>query len=165
MATHSNDGGGTTDPRLVKIPARDFSANSLRPIYASPESYPRYVGSYRGAKEYLRENCEAGKSDCDNFIPIGYIPQVNHTLSYFEETYGALNEKQVGIAESTCSGVFAALAIGSGGKALLSIDQLSQIAMERAYSSKEAAQIMGELAEKYGFYGEVWLMISIIFKQ
>lgn len=109
----------------------------MRPIYASPENYPRYVGSTRGAPEYYSFNCEAGKSNCDDFSPIGYIPQVNHTFSYFEETYGAMNEMQVGIAESTCSGVFAARSIDNGGKALLSIDQLSQIAMERARSAKE----------------------------
>jgi hypothetical protein len=42
----------------------------------------------------------------------------------------------------------------TGGKALLSVDQLSQIAMERASTSREAVTIMGSLAEKYGFYGE-----------
>lgn len=28
MSTHSNDGGGTTDPRLVKIPSRDYDIAS-----------------------------------------------------------------------------------------------------------------------------------------
>lgn len=28
MSTHSNDGGGTTDPRLVKIPSRDYDLSS-----------------------------------------------------------------------------------------------------------------------------------------
>lgn len=80
--------------------------------------------------------------------------QVNHTFSYFEATYGIMNEFQVGIAESTCSGMYVSRSVGLGGKALLSIDQLSQIAMERAKTSREAVQIMGELSEKYGFYGE-----------
>ena len=127
----------------------------MRPIYASPESYPRYVGTERGAVEYYSENCQAGMANlCANFEPIGYIPQVNHTFAYFEETYGALNEHQVGISESTCSGVYSALPIGAGGKALFSIDQLSQIALERSRTAKEAVLIIGELAEKYGFYGE-----------
>lgn len=47
LATHSNDGGGTTDPRLVKITAADYPAGSARPIWVSPENYPRYIGSAR----------------------------------------------------------------------------------------------------------------------
>ena len=39
------------------------------------------------------------------------------------------------------------------GTALLSIDQLTQIAMERSSSAKQAISIMGSLAEEYGFYG------------
>lgn len=68
-------------------------------------------------------------------------------------TYGVINEKQVAIGESTCSGVFVGNAVNDNGKALLSVDQLSYIAMERASSSREAVQIMGDLAVKYGFYG------------
>ena len=79
---------------------------------------------------------------------------MNHTFSYFEATYGVMNEYQVAISESTCSGVFATRSVETGGKALLSIDQLSQIAMERAKTSREAVEIMGKLAEEYGFYGE-----------
>ena len=32
------------------------------------------------------------------------IPQVPHTYAYHTEGYAAMNEKQVGLAESTCSG-------------------------------------------------------------
>lgn len=154
FSTHSNDGGGTTDPRLVKIPARDYAAGAKRPIYASPENYPRYVGVERQAEAYFPENCQAGSAKCASFEPIGYIPQVNHTFAYFEATYGTMNEKQVALSESTCSGVYVASAINAGGAALLSIDQLSQIAMERASTAREAITIMGELSEEYGFYGE-----------
>jgi dipeptidase len=154
MATHSNDGGGTTDPRFVRVPARDYPDGEPRPIYYSPENYPRFVGKDRNVPVYYPENCQGGNSKCQTFQPIGYIPQVNHTFAYFEATYGIMNEHQVGIAESTCSGVFAALAKDHGGKALLSIDQLSQIAMERATTSRDAVLLIGELAERYGFYGE-----------
>eukprot|EP01038_Epipyxis_sp_PR26KG_P004851 gene4851-6799_t len=154
MATHSNDAGGLMDPRLVKIPANDYPSGTLRPIYASPENYPRYVGKERNAAIYLPENCQAGNAACVEFKPIGYIPQVNHTYSYFEATYAIMNEMQVSMGESTCSSVFVAKSVNAGGKALLSIDQLTQIALERSKTAKEAVQIMGSLGEQYGFYGE-----------
>ena len=154
MCTHTADGGGTLDARLVYVPAQDFPEGSKRPIWASPENYPRYVGKERGVEAYYPENCEAGLSHCQSFAEMGYIPQVNHTYAYFETTYGIMNEHQVGIGESTCSSIFVAKSIAAGGKALLSVDQLSQIALERATSSREAVQLMGSLAEKYGFYGQ-----------
>lgn len=153
MATHSNDGEGITDPRLVYVPAQDYPEGSMRPIFASPENYPRYVGIEKHAPEYFPSNCQAGEEACKVFEPIGFIPQVNHTYAYKEATYGVMNEKQVAIGESTCSGVFAALGKHQGGHALLSVDQLSYIAMERASSAREAVQIMGDLAVTYGFYG------------
>eukprot|EP00565_Helicotheca_tamesis_P002606 CAMPEP_0185726802 /NCGR_PEP_ID=MMETSP1171-20130828/2673_1 /TAXON_ID=374046 /ORGANISM="Helicotheca tamensis, Strain CCMP826" /LENGTH=615 /DNA_ID=CAMNT_0028395223 /DNA_START=115 /DNA_END=1962 /DNA_ORIENTATION=- len=148
LVSHSNDGEFTTDPRLVKVPAADYAPNSQRPIYFSPEEYPRYVGTERNVPEYFPK--EGQKS----FEPIGYIPQVSHTYAYLEQTYGAINEKQVAIGESTCSGVFGAVPLGHpDGTALLSIDELSKIAMERASTARSAVEIMGALAEEYGFYG------------
>jgi dipeptidase len=150
LVSHSNDGEFETDPRLVKIPAQDWPEGSQRPIFFSPESYPRYVGTARGPiPEYqpLNENQ-------NEFVPIGFIDQVPHTFAYLEETYGAINEHQVGIGESTCSGVFGAIPLGApNGTALLSVDALTQIAMERATTARQAVLLMGRLAEQYGFYG------------
>ena len=58
------------------------------------------------------------------------------------------------MGESTCSGVFAGRSVEVGGFALLSVDELSRIALERATTAKQAVQIMGDLAVEYGFYGE-----------
>jgi dipeptidase len=160
MAAHSADGGGNTDPRLVRIPGNvyDLSKSPTRAVFASPESYPRYVGVDPRAPagdipEYLPENCKGNKETCSAWEPIGFIPQVERTFAYYEAVYGVMNEHQVGIAESTCSAVFSAQSVDVGGKSLLSINALSQIAMERARTAKQAVSIMGELAEKYGFYG------------
>ena len=62
---------------------------------------------------------------------------------------------QVGIGESTCSGVFGARPIHQhpNGTALFSIDELSRIAMERASTARQAVELMGELAVSHGFYG------------
>lgn len=151
MCSHSNDGEFDTDPRLVKIPAADYPPGTSRPVYYSPESYPRYVGHERKIAEYFPKEGESH----EEFKPIGFIPQVRHTYAYLEQTYGAVNEMQVGIGESTCSGVFGARPIHQhpNGTALFSIDELSKIAMERAATAKHAVQLMGDLAVAHGFYG------------
>ena len=150
LVSHSNDGEFDTDPRLVKVPAADHAAGSQRPVFFSPESYPRYVGYDRQVPEYFPG--QGSGNGTDAFVPLGSIPQVSHTFAYLEDTYGAVNEKQVGIGESTCSGVFGATPLGApNGTALLSVDQLTQIAMERASSAREAVEIMGSLAEEFGF--------------
>jgi dipeptidase len=78
----------------------------------------------------------------------GSIPDVLHTFAYFTKPggYASLNEHQVGLAESTCVGVFAAKA-----SAMLTVVDLSALAMERARTSREAVQIMGALAELHGY--------------
>lgn len=84
MCSHSNDGEGATDPRLVHMPAHDHAAGSMRPIFYSPERYPRYVGDARGAvPAYLPTEHQSP------MVKIGEIPEVAHTYGYFEETYGA----------------------------------------------------------------------------
>jgi len=148
MVSHSNDGEFDTDPRLVRVPAGEYSPGSKRDVFFSPESYPRYIGYTRGVPEYYPSDDE------ESFKPIGSIEQVSRTFAYLEDTYGAVNEKQVGIGESTCSAVFGAVPLGApNGTALFSVDELSHIAMERASSAREAIEIMGSLAVKYGFYG------------
>ncbi len=39
---------------------------------------------------------------------------------------------------------------------IISTGELSQIALERAKTAREAIKIMGSLAEKYGFYSADW---------
>ena len=147
FATHSDDGGGSLDGRLVRIPGRSYPEGTQRPVYYSPEVYPRFVGPDR-ADEYLPLPGQT------SMTPIGWIPQVNQTYSYFEATYGVINEKKVGVGESTCSSVYATGSISQGGAALMSVDTLVQLAMERSSSSRAAVQLMGDFAVQYGFYGE-----------
>lgn len=55
------------------------------------------MGYDRGPVEYFPVNNQS------LFEPLGHIPQVPQTYSYFEETYGAVNEHGLGIGETTCS--------------------------------------------------------------
>jgi len=146
LLTHSDDGENNGDARLCEIPAASHLPGKRRPIYFAFEDYPRYVGRNRGP-------CYMPTGDQKPYVPIGHIPQVSQTYAYYEATYGLVNEHGVGIGESTCSGVFGTKARGYGGNALLSIDSLSRIALERTKSARDAVKLMGQLSEKYGFYG------------
>ena len=80
---------------------------------------------------------------------LGYIPQVKHTYGLIESAYGIMNENQVSIGESTCTAKIFAAPLGiDGGKALLEVSELTQIALERSKTAREAVLIMGELAVK-----------------
>lgn len=125
----------------------------MRPIYKLNNEYPRMVApdrhpAYRTAGwPYSGEETK----------PLGYIPQVSHTYGYFEESYGIMNEHQVAIGESTTAATVISWPVGGAPKgpgALLHIDELSRIALERSTTAREAVLLMGALAEKYGFWGE-----------
>lgn len=146
MLTQSDDGENNADARLCFVPAKDFPAGSLHAIYYDTEDFPRYVG-------YDRGDCYFPQQGEKPQTPIGYIPEEEHTYAYFDSTYGLVNEHGVGIGESTCSGVFGTKAQGFGGQALLSIDALTRLALQRTKTSREAVKLMGRLAEKHGFYG------------
>ena len=72
-----------------------------------------------------------------------------------------MNEHQVAIGESTCAAKLWAAPVGYSsslvnGTALLEANELSQIALERSTTAREAIQIMGDLATTYGYYSATW---------
>ena len=78
------------------------------------------------------------------------ISQVPHTYAYHTEGYAAMNEHQVGLAESTCSGR-SFPPTGELRSGFFDIVQLGQLALERANSSRMAVQVMGQLSEVWGY--------------
>ncbi|KAF0719434.1 Aste57867_1030 [Aphanomyces stellatus] len=154
MTTQTND-CGDCDFRLVKVPAKTHAPGATRPIIQVGQPYPRYVGDDKGSA-YTRANLDRGLFNWTNTPIIGSIPQVNHTFGYVEGVYGIMNEHQLGIGESTCTGRFWAKPVSAGGKALLDITELSRIALERTTTARAAAALMGALAEQYGYYGADW---------
>ena len=150
FVSHSDDGEGDPDARLSFIPAADHAPGAFRDVWPDLEDNPRFVGTARG-ETYLPGR--GVPSDAKWTEPIGKIPQVNHTYAYTEGNYGIMNEKQLSIGESTCSGKFVANAKGSGGTALFCVNELSRIAMERCVTARCAIRTMGDLATEHGFYG------------
>eukprot|EP00164_Ancoracysta_twista_P003856 GFYU01005174.1.p1 GENE.GFYU01005174.1~~GFYU01005174.1.p1 ORF type:complete len:713 (+),score=262.27 GFYU01005174.1:25-2163(+) len=153
MTTHTND-CFQCDTRIVNIPAMDHPEGAKRAVYfAEGTEFPRYVGPsdptdprYRGPN-YVLEGYPLTES-------IGEIPQVAHTYSYFDGSYGIMNEKQVGIGESTCACKIAKKSINEGGDALFDIIELSKVALERAATAREAVNVITELADQYGYYSQ-----------
>jgi len=159
LTTHTAD-CAECDWRVNKVPAKDWPAGSMRPVHLISGSYPRQVREDRG-ETWSKANLEdmpqrKNWEDLENKLIIGYIPQVSHTYALIEGLYGIMNEHQVAIGESTCSAKFFAAPVSAGGKALLEVSELSQIALERSKTAREAILTMGELAEKYGYYSAEW---------
>eukprot|EP00747_Dinoflagellata_sp_TGD_P138991 gnl/TRDRNA2_/TRDRNA2_175849_c2_seq2.p1 gnl/TRDRNA2_/TRDRNA2_175849_c2~~gnl/TRDRNA2_/TRDRNA2_175849_c2_seq2.p1 ORF type:complete len:626 (+),score=105.64 gnl/TRDRNA2_/TRDRNA2_175849_c2_seq2:163-1878(+) len=145
MASTSAD-GSPLDFRLVYVPAKDHPKGSMRPIYAQKQDYPRYVDANR-APGY------APKLNQKNSVPIGYIPEVEHTYAYWDGVYGIMNEHQLSFGESSCSAKLTAAPLGSpNGTALFEVGELNDIALERCKTARCAIQTMGDLAEQHGFY-------------
>lgn len=123
-------------------------------------NYPRQVREDRGDTWHpnnLEDMPQKGEWETMRGEIIGHIPQVAHTYAIIEALYGIMNEHQVAMGESTCaSKLYAAPAGQAGGKALLEASELSQIALERSKTAREAIKIMGELAMTYGFYAAAW---------
>lgn len=77
----------------------------------------------------------------------GNIPQAKSTYQFLNTSYPCLNEKQVGIAETTISG--RKELVNKNG--MFMIEELQRIALQRASTAREAISLMGQLIEKYGY--------------
>jgi dipeptidase len=136
MTTHTCD-CGTCDWTWRHVPAADHKPGSTRKIYHISQ-YKTWPPS-EGLKWDIYKKDLAGLE----------IPEVAHTFAYHHGMFGYMNEKQVAIGEST---------IGCQRKmpnptpsAKLDLSMLTLLAMERAATAREAIQVMGSLAERYGY--------------
>lgn len=78
---------------------------------------------------------------------VGEIEQAAETNTYFNIGYPFMNDKQVIMSEFTWSGRDEV----SSSEGLFVIANLEQLGLQRASSAREAIEIMGQLAEKYGY--------------
>ncbi len=124
MTTHTCD--GNYDARIQIIEGQKFPEGAVTTVY---------------------------KTRCHDGIPgyemteLGQIPQVEETYTYFHIAYPFMNEHGVMIGEATFSGRREL----RNSDAILMIEELERLGLQRARTAKEAVKIMGELAEKYGY--------------
>ena len=129
-------GGGSGvgyDARIRVILGQDWPAGTMVPIY--------------------RQACEVGPQT--QLEQVGEIPEAEHTYTYFHVAYPFLNEHQIAIGETTIAQREELMA---GDDAIMTIEQLEKIALQRCKTAREAVQLMGELGEKYGFHPSCWIM-------
>jgi len=123
MTTHSCD--GNYEFRIHLVPGKKHEPGTMRPVYK---------GGGRG-----RETPQAKV--------VGEIPHVEQTYSRYDASYSFLNEKQLGIGETTIGGKRELY----NDEGYFDIMELQRIALERASTAREAIQLMGSLATRYGY--------------
>jgi len=136
MTTHTCD-CGTCDWTWRHVPAADHKPGAIRMVY--------HISQYKTWPPAEGLKWDLVKKDFTGLE----IPEVAHTYAYHHGMFGYMNEKQVAIGEST---------IGCQRKlqnptpsAKLDLSMLTLLAMERAATAREAIQVIGSLAEKYGY--------------
>ena len=147
MTTHAAD-CGICDFTWRYVPAADRKPGSTRKIYhinqikAWPPS--------EGLKWDLIKKDFAGLE----------IPEPEHTHGYLHSIFGYINDRQVAIGESTIGNV---RKISNRTPApALDLTMLTLLAMERASTARQAIQLMGSLAEKYGYgYNDGGEMLAV----
>ena len=78
---------------------------------------------------------------------VGQVPQVAETYTYFNIAYPFMNEKGVVMSEFTWSGRSEMYST----EALFVIANLQMLGLQRADTAREAIEVMGALAEEYGY--------------
>lgn len=95
--------------------------------------------------EIYNDPCTLTKSDV---TLSGEIPQAAETYTIFSIGYPFMNEKGVVMSEFTWGGYGANMDTPEG---MMVIANLEMLGLQRAATAKEAVQVMGEMAEKYGY--------------
>jgi dipeptidase len=135
MTTHTCD-CGTCDWTWGHVPAADHKPGATRPIW--------HINQYNTWPEGPKWALAAKKGET------GFsIPEVPHTYAYHHGMFGYMNENQVAISESTIGTV--RKLVNNTPSAKIDLTMLSLLGMERSKTARECIQIMGALAEKYGY--------------
>ena len=96
---------------------------------------------------YRREWCETTKMKSYADVPVGEMPQALQTYAFFNTAYPCMNEKQLGIGESTFGGR-SELKSDVG---LIDCQRLCGLLLARCATAREAIRTAGLLLEEFGW--------------
>lgn len=85
--------------------------------------------------------------DMTKVILKGEIAEIPETFAYLNTAYPCLNEKQLAIGETTIYGRDELV----NTEGMFFIEELEKIALQRCKTAREAVQLIGSLAEEYGY--------------
>ena len=125
ITSHTCDGGYRT--RMDIVPAATYPNDTIQTIYTG-RMHTEYAEGTRG------------------MIAKGTIPEAKTTFQFLNTAYPCLNEKQLGIGETTITG--RKELVNKNG--MFMIEELERIALQRCTTAREAIQLMGQLIKQYG---------------
>ncbi|RPH34216.1 MAG: peptidase [Bacteroidales bacterium] len=128
IISHTDTG---PDSRIFFVPGKTYKKGDMAPIFW-------------GIQDADRPLNDDGKI-------LGYLPQVERTIGYFQSAYSHMNEYQLGIAESTTAQRDELKCTLENGKQIMTIEQAMIFALQRFKKAKEATQFIGDLLTTYGF--------------
>ncbi|HAN00162.1 MAG TPA: peptidase C69 [Marinilabiliales bacterium] len=132
MTSHTDDSHRTRSEMNI-VAAKDYTAQDSFILYIRKAYDSLAMPSYKN-------------------IPIGSIPQVKHSFAFINTAYPCMNEKQLGIGESTFGGHEEL----QSDKGLIDCQRLCQLMLERCVTAREAILLADDLTKKYGWndFGE-----------
>jgi dipeptidase len=126
MTSHSCDGNYRT--WLEIYPHQKFEQGTMHPVYSG-----------------MLHTEEAW--DMTKIVKKGEIPEISETYSFLNTAYPCLNEKQLAIGETTIYGREELM----NADGMFFIEELEKIALQRCKTAREAIELIGKLAEEYGY--------------
>mmetsp|Transcript_4132 Transcript_4132/g.11758 ORF Transcript_4132/g.11758 Transcript_4132/m.11758 type:complete len:672 (-) Transcript_4132:400-2415(-) len=144
-----NADAANADFRLTFVPSAEHGEGRARAVYTYNLTYPRFVGYGRGPFYHPVRGASLSK-------PVGHLPEVRRTFGYHEATQPLMNEHGLGLGESSCAAMllnkFPDVAdTRDAPVGLLDTVSMMQLALERCATARCAVELIGALAEEYGF--------------
>ena len=137
-------GKKATDDGSVRTSHTDDSHRTRSNVFITPAKDHKQGET---VTMYKRVWCDTTKMKSYRSDSIGVIPQIEHTFAYVNSAYPCLNEKQLGIGESTIGGR-PSLQSDNG---LIDCQRLCTLLLERCTTARHAISTCGDLLKKYGW--------------